>query len=390
MSRITQELLRRRAEHNEMMLTNLEEISIHQEEILKIENLDVYCRHLKILLLQNNIIERMENLNKLRELEYLNLALNNIKLIEGIENCESLMKLDLTVNFVDLQKFRKIYLVLKELYLTGNPCTDWKGYRDYVIGQVDSLHSLDGKEITHTERIKAKQILPQLQKELIYAIEEEKIKEEQRMHEEKIRKEMNPDSEDKVAYTPETRKEMYLRQAKEKEDKERQRNPEKFKVKQETPLYMNDGRIRQCDEGGYKPIVNNWEDPENVTFKMIIPKYLDTSLIQVNVNPTYVSVRVKDKLTQIRLDEEVFAEKSKIQRSEITGELVITMPKVSPNEILKQIAERKKKEEQQKQQEQIKQQEMKQKQEKQNLDMLIQRAQAKLTQQIDDDIPDLE
>lgn len=44
----------------------------------------------------------MENLHKLRELEYLNLALNNIKVIEGIENCESLMKLDLTVNFISL------------------------------------------------------------------------------------------------------------------------------------------------------------------------------------------------------------------------------------------------------------------------------------------------
>lgn len=32
----------------------------------------------------------MENLNKLKELEYLNLALNNITKIEGIENCESL------------------------------------------------------------------------------------------------------------------------------------------------------------------------------------------------------------------------------------------------------------------------------------------------------------
>ena len=32
----------------------------------------------------------MENLNKLKELEYLNLALNNLILIEGIEGCESL------------------------------------------------------------------------------------------------------------------------------------------------------------------------------------------------------------------------------------------------------------------------------------------------------------
>lgn len=43
----------------------------------------------------------MENLGKLRELEYLNLALNNISLIEGIENCDSLTKLDLTCNFIE-------------------------------------------------------------------------------------------------------------------------------------------------------------------------------------------------------------------------------------------------------------------------------------------------
>lgn len=43
-----------------------------------------------------------------------------------------------------------------ELYLTGNPCTDWKGYRDFVIATIDSLESLDGKEITKSERIKAK------------------------------------------------------------------------------------------------------------------------------------------------------------------------------------------------------------------------------------------
>jgi len=45
----------------------------------------------------------MENLNKLKDLEYLNLAVNNIKKIENIENCESLKKLDLTLNFVDIE-----------------------------------------------------------------------------------------------------------------------------------------------------------------------------------------------------------------------------------------------------------------------------------------------
>jgi protein TilB len=45
----------------------------------------------------------MEGLNKLKELEYINLAVNNVSKIEGIRNCESLMKIDLTLNFVDIE-----------------------------------------------------------------------------------------------------------------------------------------------------------------------------------------------------------------------------------------------------------------------------------------------
>lgn len=107
MVRISLELLRRRAEHNEGMVSTLEEVTLHQFEIEKIEHLEQLCRHLRILYLQNNVIGRMENLNKLKELDYLNLALNNISVIEGIERCESLRKLDLTLNFVDLEDLEK-------------------------------------------------------------------------------------------------------------------------------------------------------------------------------------------------------------------------------------------------------------------------------------------
>lgn len=46
---------------------------------------------------------------------------------------------------------------------------------------------------------------------------------------------------------------------------------------------------------------------------------MDTSLIDVNLNPKWISVRVKGKLTQMKLMEEIIVEKSKIQRSQITG-----------------------------------------------------------------------
>ena len=51
MVEITQDLLRKKAEHNEGMLSTLEEISLHQLNIKVMENFDRYCRHLKILYL---------------------------------------------------------------------------------------------------------------------------------------------------------------------------------------------------------------------------------------------------------------------------------------------------------------------------------------------------
>eukprot|EP00191_Tetraselmis_sp_GSL018_P021911 CAMPEP_0177623738 /NCGR_PEP_ID=MMETSP0419_2-20121207/29069_1 /TAXON_ID=582737 /ORGANISM="Tetraselmis sp., Strain GSL018" /LENGTH=115 /DNA_ID=CAMNT_0019124323 /DNA_START=291 /DNA_END=635 /DNA_ORIENTATION=- len=101
MAPITLQMIRSRAEHNEGMVSNLEEIALHQQNIEKIELLGFICKHLKILYLQNNLIGKLQNLNKLKELEYLNMAVNNIIKIENLQRCESLSRLDLTVNFVD-------------------------------------------------------------------------------------------------------------------------------------------------------------------------------------------------------------------------------------------------------------------------------------------------
>ena len=152
-NRITKDMLRKRAEHNEGLLSTLEEITLHQQDIDKIENLDVYCRHLKILYLQNNLIAKMEGLAKLKELEYINLAVNNVNKIEGIKYCESLAKIDLTLNFVDIEDLEEsmenvAYLdSMNELYLTGNPCTNWPNYKEYIYGKVPQLRRLDGEDI---------------------------------------------------------------------------------------------------------------------------------------------------------------------------------------------------------------------------------------------------
>lgn len=162
MVRITVDLIRKRSEHNEGEISTLEEISLHQENIEKIELIDKQCKKLKILLLQYNLISKIENLNKLKNLEYLNLALNNILIIENLNGLECLKKLDLTMNFIgNLQSVKSLKLNerLEQLYLTGNPCCDYEGYRDYVISMLPQLKELDMTEIKRSDRILALQKL---------------------------------------------------------------------------------------------------------------------------------------------------------------------------------------------------------------------------------------
>ena len=51
---ITEELVRKRAEHNELEIGSLEELSLHQLDIEKIEHIDKWCKQLKILYLHVN------------------------------------------------------------------------------------------------------------------------------------------------------------------------------------------------------------------------------------------------------------------------------------------------------------------------------------------------
>ena len=114
LQRISMGMIRKKTEHHEGPLAELEEISLHQMNITKIELLGSVCKRLRILYLQSNLIERIEGLNKMRDLEYLNLALNNITRIEGLSSCEALRKLDLTVNFIDLDAIEASLAHLRE------------------------------------------------------------------------------------------------------------------------------------------------------------------------------------------------------------------------------------------------------------------------------------
>ena len=104
----------------------------------------------------------MEGLSKLKELEYLNLAVNSIRKIEGVRRCESLSKLDMTLNFVDVEDLKESLdeleycEALKELYMLGNPCLEWSDCKDYIIARLPQLARLEGEDITRSQKLAAK------------------------------------------------------------------------------------------------------------------------------------------------------------------------------------------------------------------------------------------
>ena len=79
-------------------------------------------------------------------------------------------------------------------------------------------------------------------------------------------------------------------------------------------------------------------------------RYMDTSLVECDVQPTYVRLRIKGKvlinshtcthfniavqILQLVLDEEVSPDRSSVQRSQTSGCLLVTLPKVSESSFM--------------------------------------------------------
>ena len=93
------------------------------------------------------VLPSMKSVLRIQELQYLNIAINNITRIENLHRCESLTRLDLTINFIDKSALGSIanlrgLIFLRELHLLGNPCTQWSLYREYVIAMLPQLQLL--------------------------------------------------------------------------------------------------------------------------------------------------------------------------------------------------------------------------------------------------------
>lgn len=190
---------------------------------------------------------------------------------------------------------------------------------------VPQLILIDGSVIKKSERIEAAQNydfwLKKLRSDALDNI---------------AKKEVDPDRLNPNKYSKESRRKMYLemeedrlKQEKEKEEK-KQESPwngeEKPKVAE---VYYKDGNLRQCNQGKYR-----WTLDEDTfksgmtTFTLHLPKFMDTSQVTCDVNPTYIRVTANEKVTQIKLENEIISSEAEVQRSQTTGFLVVKAPMV--------------------------------------------------------------
>ena len=77
----------------------------------------------------------------------MNVAINNITTVQGLDRCESLAHLDISLNFVPVGGLAALADLaalphLRRLSLLGNPCARWKDYRPFVISTLPKLEQL--------------------------------------------------------------------------------------------------------------------------------------------------------------------------------------------------------------------------------------------------------
>lgn len=110
-------------------LKKLEFLNFNHNKILKIEGLD-NLENLQVLILDHNNIKEIEGLTNLKNLQILRLERNCIEEIKGLEELEKLEKLNLGQNEIKEMKGLEFLKCLKFLYLKENEITVLKGLNE--------------------------------------------------------------------------------------------------------------------------------------------------------------------------------------------------------------------------------------------------------------------
>lgn len=363
MVEITIELIRSKLyhlSHNESY-TQLHELSLHQSNITEINKLiQSLFPNLHILYLQNNYISQIHNIYQLKQLQYLNLSINNINLIpKDICRLEMLQKLDLTLNFIPLHNLHSSLIHLQpclhltDLTLLGNPCAtqfnQWYNtvntsytdnvstsnrYRLYAIsilrchGRKDKCNvlRLDGSDITPTELILTQQLNTELQHELQLCIEyckqnstinttytaEQRLADYESEQQYNIQKQQHSDSNNHFI-TPTNPIDNIRRQMKQKviyDDS----NPI-LPVQRNTGKYQHTMNYNSVTSTGY------------IELLVSIPVYIQLNDIDVDIQQQYIQFIIDghNLLIHIQYDYTVVIERCTIQRITMNGELIVKL-----------------------------------------------------------------
>lgn len=138
------------------------------------------------------------------------------------------------------------------------------------------------------------------------------------------------------------RREIYeelAEQKQEQEDRKKHMEPKKrdYDAEQKEAIAAarqreDEGRIQQCNQGKWDFRFDEEERPGHVLLRVPVQRHLDSSLIDVDVHPTYCSVVIKSKVLRLNLPAEVRSAEAKCERSKLTGELLVVMPKQDASE----------------------------------------------------------
>ncbi|NXU31557.1 LRC46 protein, partial [Thalassarche chlororhynchos] len=121
-------------------------IRLDRENICAIGRLQS-LREIHSLYLQQNQIEKIENLGCFPNLRFLSLAGNRIRRVENLQPLRHLRVLDLSHNQIQTLDPDELPRSLRLLDLTGNKCTHQQGYRELVVGALPHLLQLDAQPV---------------------------------------------------------------------------------------------------------------------------------------------------------------------------------------------------------------------------------------------------
>ncbi|XP_010583979.1 PREDICTED: leucine-rich repeat-containing protein 46 [Haliaeetus leucocephalus] len=136
----------RHPESRSMELLSPSTIRLDRENICAIGRLQS-LQEIHSLYLQQNQIEKIENLGCFPNLRFLSLAGNRIRRVENLQTLRHLRVLDLSHNQIQTLDPDELPRSLRLLDLTGNECTHQDGYRELVVGALPHLLQLDAQHV---------------------------------------------------------------------------------------------------------------------------------------------------------------------------------------------------------------------------------------------------